>query len=210
MATNKKSFVLYTDLIHTVNLATDEQAGILFKHILSYVNDEQPIAECITTKILFEPVKQQLKRDLQKYEKKKEQWSDAGKRSAELRNAKKKQRTLTDVASRSTDSTVNDNVNVNVNDINTTTEAVVDFNLIDLWIVNLKNETIYLEGLYRLYKLKEGSISKIILKFKEHLKIYPKQHVDISDFKKHFASWVRLKINNKELTEFCKHQKGEL
>lgn len=68
MASNKKSFVLYTDLIHTVNQLPDDKAGLLFKHILSYVNDENPISDDIIVNISFEPIKQQLKRDLIKYE----------------------------------------------------------------------------------------------------------------------------------------------
>lgn len=68
MATDKKSFLLYCDLIHTVEQLTDEQAGDLFKHILRYVNDQQPQTENVITRIAFEPIKQSLKRDLQKYE----------------------------------------------------------------------------------------------------------------------------------------------
>jgi hypothetical protein len=205
MADGKKTFIFYSDWINMVREMPNEDAGALLKHVLSYVNDEDPITDNVFVKMAFGHMKPMLKRDLDNWEKQLERYSKMGKKSAEKRALNIEQPTLTYVEHTST---VNDNVNVNT--ITTTKEAEVDFNLIDLWIVNLKNETIYLEGLYRLYKLKEGSISKIILKFKEHLKIYPKQHVDISDFKKHFASWVRLKINNKELTEFCKHQKGEL
>jgi hypothetical protein len=68
MATDKKSFLLYCDLIHTVEQLTDEQAGHLFKHVLRYVNDEEPQTDNVITRIAFEPIKQSLKRDLQKYE----------------------------------------------------------------------------------------------------------------------------------------------
>lgn len=67
MAKDKKSFILYTDLIHTVNKLPDEKAGELFKHILSYVNDENPTTEDILLQVTFEPIRQQLKRDLQRY-----------------------------------------------------------------------------------------------------------------------------------------------
>jgi len=129
MAEDKKGFVLYADLIHTVNKMPNDKAGELLKHILSYVNDENPTTEDLIIQLTFEPIKQQLKRDLKKYESKKKQWSDAGKASAESRALKKKQqnqRTLADVESRSTDSTVTvkdtvsvkDKVIVKVNDIN--------------------------------------------------------------------------------------------
>lgn len=69
VAQDKQSFILYCDIIHTVRKLPDEIAGKLFKHILSYVNDEDPIAEDILIEIAFEPIKQALKRDLKKYEK---------------------------------------------------------------------------------------------------------------------------------------------
>jgi len=137
---DKKSFVLYSDLIHTVNQLPEDKAGLLFKHILSYVNDENPQTDDIIVKIAFEPIKQQLKRDLLKYEKKREQYSEAGKKSAEARAVKKKQeekeaknksnerqRTLTNVESRSTNSTVSVNVNVNDNVINKDKEKALSY-----------------------------------------------------------------------------------
>jgi len=68
MAENKKSFLLYCDIIHTINKLSNEQSGILFKHILSYVNDEKPIANDVIIELVFEPIKQSLLRDLEKYE----------------------------------------------------------------------------------------------------------------------------------------------
>lgn len=68
MATNKRSFLLYCDIIHTIEKLSDEQAGKLLKHILRYVNDQDPTAEDVLTEIAFEPIKQSLKRDLVKYE----------------------------------------------------------------------------------------------------------------------------------------------
>ena len=67
MANDKKSFLLYCDIIHTVEQLTDEQAGDLFRHILRYVNDQDPQSNSVITKIAFEPIKQALKRDLDKY-----------------------------------------------------------------------------------------------------------------------------------------------
>ena len=68
MAKDKKSFILYCDIIHTVEQLNDVDAGKLFKHVLRYVNDLNPEADDIIIKIAFEPIKQQLKRDLEKYE----------------------------------------------------------------------------------------------------------------------------------------------
>ena len=119
MAENKKSFILYADQIHTAEELTDEEAGRLYKHLLRYVNDMNPDPPDRITKIAFEPIKQQLKRDLKKYETIKEKRTLAGKASAESRQ--QNQHVLTCVESVQQTSTnptvnVNDNVNVNVND----------------------------------------------------------------------------------------------
>ena len=195
MAENKKSFVLYADLIHTVNLVTNEQAGMLFKHILRYVNDENPISECITTKILFEPVKQQLKRDLKKYEKKKGQWSEAGKRSAEVRKANKIQRALTDVESRSTDSTVNVNVNVNVNDINNIYNKFIDE-------VKEGKHNQATEQMYMRLKIKKGSLTPLLKDFKGQLIIDQTIHKNTLELRKHFNNWLNTQERVGKLKEY--------
>lgn len=74
MAENKKSFILYTDLISVVEklVLKDREnktnfAGELFLHILKYVNDQEPIAIDFIVEMAFEPIKLSLKRDLKKY-----------------------------------------------------------------------------------------------------------------------------------------------
>jgi hypothetical protein len=74
----KKSFVLYCDLIHVLNKLDDENAGKLFKHLLAYVNDLDPEPENIVVELVFEPIKQQMKRDLKRWKNKKEKQSTAG------------------------------------------------------------------------------------------------------------------------------------
>lgn len=68
MAENKKSFILYADLIHTLNALDDNEAGLLFKHILRYVNDQSPETSNRIVNLAFEPIKQQLKRDLKRWD----------------------------------------------------------------------------------------------------------------------------------------------
>ncbi len=80
MAENKKSFLLYCDLIHTVQKLNDDQAGKLFKHVLEYVNDLNPETDDVLLQVCFEPIKQNLKRDLKTYEKMCKKRSDAGKK----------------------------------------------------------------------------------------------------------------------------------
>jgi hypothetical protein len=81
MAKEKNSFLLYCDIIHTVEKLKDEDAGALLKHILRYVNDENPETDNAIVEIAFEPIRQSLKRDLIKYE---------GIRTRNSENAKKR------------------------------------------------------------------------------------------------------------------------
>lgn len=95
MAENKKSFVLYADLIHTLEALDDDEAGRLFKHVLRYVNDQNPEAQDKITKVSFEPIKQQLKRDLREWEniriERAANGREGGLKSAETRRSKMKQ-----------------------------------------------------------------------------------------------------------------------
>lgn len=134
MAENKKSFVLYCDLIHTIDKLPDEVAGKLFKLILDYVNDKNPQVEDVLLSVAFEPIKRQLKRDLKDWERQKQKRSEAGRIGGKASANKRKQnkaivdnrkQSLTtvddDQANQAVTVTVTDTVNVNVNDTVTVT-----------------------------------------------------------------------------------------
>lgn len=89
MAADKKSFILYADLIDNIDHLTNEEKGILFTHLLYYVNDKNPVLEDRLILTAWKPIERQLKRDLKKFEEIKSKRSDAGKKSAELRALKK-------------------------------------------------------------------------------------------------------------------------
>lgn len=119
MAENKKGFILYADQKELFEQLPDEKAGALIKHIFQYVNDEEPETNDLIVNLAFTPIKQQFKRDLQKWKKTREGRSKAGKASAEARKNKKQQVSTNSTSVNkgqqvSTNSTVNDNVNVNV------------------------------------------------------------------------------------------------
>jgi len=130
MAENKKSFILYCDQKGVWDKLNNEQAGKLIKHIIAYVNDENPTTDDFITELAFEPIKQQLKRDLKSWEKQYNQRVEAGKRSAEVRK-----RNSTTVDDRSVSSTVNVNGNVNVTDN-------VNENVNDIFII-VENEKVF-------------------------------------------------------------------
>jgi hypothetical protein len=68
MAQGKKSFIIYTDSRGMVNKLSNERAGILFKTLFSYCDDENPICDDEVIDMAFEHFKNILKRDLIKYE----------------------------------------------------------------------------------------------------------------------------------------------
>jgi uncharacterized phage protein (TIGR02220 family) len=133
MAQGKKSFVLYSDLIKSIDHLTNEEKGILFNHLLEYVNDKNPILTDRLILTAWKPIELQLKRDLIKFEEVKVKRSDAGKRSAEVRALKsdekvlKKSTSVESVKQVLTNPTVS--VNVNVND--TVNDTVINKNIIN-------------------------------------------------------------------------------
>jgi len=126
MAKDKKSFILYVDQKDLWNKLPDEIAGKLIKHIYSYVSDENPSSDDLIVEIAFEPIKQQLKRDLKLFEEKRVKRSEAGiaganKRWQPIANDSKRINGIAKIA---------DNVNVNVNDNvidNIDYQALLDF-----------------------------------------------------------------------------------
>lgn len=120
MAENKKSFLLYCDLITSISHLTNEEKGILFQHLLEYVNDMNPVLEDRLLLTAWKPIEVQLKRDLIKFEEVREKRSEAGKRSAEVRSLKSVKDTSTNLTSvksvKPCLTNPTDNVNDNEND----------------------------------------------------------------------------------------------
>ena len=121
----KKSFVLYCDLIHTVKKLPKEIQADLFMIILEYVNDLNPkIEDNLILDVVFEPIKLQLKRDLIEWESIKVERAKSGKKgginSGESRRTKQTKQTKQMLQNRSkpkqTEANEAVNVNVNVND----------------------------------------------------------------------------------------------
>jgi len=196
MAQGKKSFILYADWDELIHELSDEQAGELFKIILDYVNDRNPEVKDPMLKIAFIPIKKQLKRDLQKWEDKRKQWSEAGKRSAEVRNAQRKSTTVND---RSTDSTVNvnvpvnDNVNVPVNDISLLEKKIFQFKA-ELFA---EENQAWREGILMSYNLKPEALKQLNKRFNLELS---ELHPDFVRYRAHFSKWLK----NQDLTQYKK------
>ena len=124
MAKDKKSFILYVDQKDLWNKLPDEIAGKLIKHIYSYVSEENPKSDDLIVEIAFEPIKQQLKRDLKLFDEKRVKRSEAG-----LAGANKRWQTIANDSKRINGiAKIAVNVNVNDNDIyNIDYQALLDF-----------------------------------------------------------------------------------
>jgi hypothetical protein len=195
MAEGKKSILIYSDWKHTFEALTDAEAGQLIKHLLAYVNDENPKTDNRIVQIAFEPMKQHLKRDLVKYEQIKDKRSEAGKISAEKK--KQNQQVLTSVESvqqTSTNSTVNDNVNDNV---------IIDKSIIEEKDKKLREDSKKNWNELINSKMWFDSIIKNNLTTKEYLVERLKEfwvianylenpdRKEAKDIKTHFANWLK-------------------
>jgi len=142
MADNKKSVLLYCDIIHTVEELDDVDAGLLFKHYLRYINDQNPEPPSKLIKIVFEPIKQNLKRDLKKWEEKMHSRSIAGKAGADARWQKMANdgKRINEMAKMPVIVTVKDTVTVNdnVNVSESKTLAWFESQIDEMYLENLK------------------------------------------------------------------------
>ena len=206
---DKKSFLLYTDLVHTVKKLPNEQAGELFKHILSYVNDENPTTNNTIIELVFEPIKQQLKRDLRRWESIAEKRREAGRvgglKSGETRrieaneaneaSALKTKQTKQSQANEAVN--VNGNVNGNVkNNINNVFEAFrLEFPGIKR---SLKTE------LDNFLKRNSPEVAPLLLpaleKEKRHRKKTEQQNGFIPQWK-NLSTWINQRCWEQEFTE---------
>jgi len=123
MAENKKSFVLYSDLLPTIKKLIEKDrekstnnTGELFYHILMYVSDLNPEAINDTVDLVFEPIKTQLKRDLIKWEQRSERSRENGQKGGRPKNLEKPNETQQVILEPKKPDSVNVSDSVNVND----------------------------------------------------------------------------------------------
>jgi len=135
MAENKKTIVVYSDWEEYFTDLSDDEAGKLIKHFFKYINDKNPELNDRFLEMAFKPIKNQLKRDLVKWEETKKKRADAGRLGGKASGESRKQ-TETNEANASsfkqteTNEADNDKCNnvldVTVNDILLEKEAKVN------------------------------------------------------------------------------------
>ena len=113
----KDSFILYTEQKEVIDKLTDEQAGKLIKAIYEYVEtDKMPQLDSLL-EIVIIPFKQNIDRNIDKWEQIKQKRSEAGKIGAEIKKQKQaKQANANFAKSKEANQAVNVNENVNDND----------------------------------------------------------------------------------------------
>lgn len=207
MAKDKKSFLLYTDIHHTLKHLTDVQCGKLFKHLLAYVNDENPELNDTLLKIAFEPIKQSLKRDLKLYNDIREKRSKAGKKSGKVRSTKAKRTKRTSVQfdeQKGTNPTVNvsDSVSVSVStDVDGKKGAAVkdrskEINdLCDKFLFEVKKgEHKQATELWKIQNNISGFDLKHLMEdFRTNLITQNKLHKNTLELRKHFYNFINRK-----------------
>jgi hypothetical protein len=191
MADNKKSFILYADLIHTVNELTDAEAGMLFKIVLDYVNDLNPTVNDRLLKLVFEPIKRQLKRDLKEWEDTRLKRSEAGRTGglhSGIARSKTKQNEATVPENKQTQA--NEAVTVTVTDNVTVTDTVNDndINKYELPLLKCVEIALLDEKYARLNKLVGPADFEPFIEKLETEGCYLKTPID---FKAHFARWKK-------------------
>lgn len=201
MAQGKKTFIFYSDWINLVREMDNEDAGELLKHLLSYVNDEDPTTENKYVRMAFGHMKPMLKTDLDKWDKKIKRFSEMGKASANKRTVKPKETQveprLTQVEPRLT---VNDNDNDIINN-------KVDFKgLMDLYSnqIGESGSDIWRESVYRKHKIKQGNLRELVDYFIIHLGTQTggEYNEPFNKFRTYCSNWIGTEIVAGRLAKF--------
>lgn len=194
----KKSFVLYADMLESIDHLSFEEKGILFDHILKFANGQDNDLKDRLIITAWKPIESQLKRDLEKWDKTLEQRSKAGKASAESR--KLSQHNLTKsthvkcVQRTSTNSTdnVNVNENVNVNDFNKKKLSIEDKTYQhNQYFQNIWKQKMWVESICIQNQKNTDDLKFHLNKFR--LECIAKEDFKESekDAKNHFVNWMK-------------------
>lgn len=188
MAENKKGFILYADLIHTVKHLTSEEKGILLQHLLEYVNDLNPKLDNRLLMAVFEPIKQQLKRDLLHWNNVRDVRSANGKKGGRPKklNKPKKANGLFEKLIKPKKAVI-DNVTVTVTD-----NVIVKVNDIKKEL----NNNLWIEQICMKKKLEIIDVKEYLNIFINDLELKDDLHKPIKELKKHFINWLNIQVKN--------------
>lgn len=210
MAEGKRPFILYTDLIHTVEKMPRDLRGDLFLHILKYVNDQDPETDDLILEIAFEPIKQSLKRDLVKYRKICERNRNNGALGGRPPNNPKKPKKPTGLSGnpKNPDEPDNDIYDIYDNDIKGITVVSDDFKKNDelmRQIVNNQSEhQTWIEQVYMKFRLSNKKLGFLLEEFNKNLVLTDEVKPNLKEYKKHFFNWMNVQESKGNLAHLKK------
>ena len=204
MAKDKKGFILYADLLKVCEklILKDREnktnyTGELFYAILLYVNDLEELIDIdFIVELAFEPIKQQLKRDLKKWESRAEQSRKNGLKGGRPKTQQNQTKptgffnNLTE-PKKPVNVNVNDNVNVKDNEIVSSIDDVL-FNVDDL-VLRILDDKKLISNFCAYNKTDEKTFKSKLNEFTLFLKskgVHTKQHKEFVDY---FGNWFRKK-----------------
>ena len=204
MAENKKSFILYADLINVVTklVLKDREnktnyAGELFLTILEYVNDKNPIPIDFIVEMAFEPIKLALKRDLKKYETYIEKQKVNG-----AKGGRPKKTQLTQALNEEPKKADSDNDNDNDTN-NKADEIEIIYNKFVDEVVNHGFDS-KIEVLYMTLRIKHGSLTPLLKQFKGVLIKNDRIHKTTRELFTNFDNWLNVQDRVGKLDEYKK------
>lgn len=189
MTTNKKSFLLHIDSLDILDDLTNGQAGVLFKAIKAYQNDENFDLDSIV-KMAFIPFKNQFKRDDEKYTKTCERRAIAGAKGGKQKvaNASKCKQELANVADNK-----NKNKNKTKNKSDNNNEILIADRFDEFWnLYGKKTDSAKCKAKFS--KLTELEINAIF----EKLPLYIQSTPD-KQYRKNPITWLNGKCWNDEI-----------
>ena len=191
MAEGKNSFVLYTEYIEIFEELSDEDAGQLAKHLFRYVNDLNPETENPLAKLAFIPIKQQLKRDLKKYESICERNSKNGAKGG--RPSKPKKPTGLSGKTEKPKKADNDNDNDNDNEYDIKIDDDVLYNVDKLFEIYYQNSQLIKAVLENNNFKTEQDLKNRLTEFNKFLKERGQSMKKWNDYTSHFLNWHKKK-----------------
>jgi len=194
MAKDKKSFLIYCDIIKSIDHFTNEEKGILFQHLLEYVNDMNPVLTDRLILTAWKPIENQLKRDLQKYESVRKRNSENALKRWGKKDTKECDRIESDTkstrnADNDTDNDTDKDISIKIDNSNYKKIVLSDSQFMEITAMQTKTNF--------------DTVIKYLDEYENHLIRTSEQKKNIKDFKSHFTNW----INRQDIKKVIKHVK---
>ena len=199
MAEGKSKIVFYRNWGKTFNKLTDAEAGKLIKHFCAYINDEDPVLEDRFVEIAWVQIEDTLKRDLKKWTQYIDKQIINGAKGGRPKETQKRVAFI-EKPKKGVKVMVMDKV------IDNNNNSADDF----AKVISSGSHQIWIENLYMKFKLKTGSVGKLLKDFNTHLQIQEKQPKTIKDYKDHFYNWLNTQERVGKLTDYSSKKTGAL